>query len=272
MTELRYEESAPPAPLAGLVRSVWRMLGTANAGAAPEPILPDGCVEVVLNLGEPFIRHTGGDARHRQPLRLIAGQLTHSVMIQGSGSIDLWGIRFHPWAGAVFLGVSGTELRDRMEALDDAARPFDAALASFFDAETEEARRRALIDALLRCARAARPIDPALPPLVSFIAGAHRPMSVRELARHAGLGARRLQAMFADQVGLSPKVVMRLSRFQRALNLVRSRRDLAWAAVAAQAGYYDQSHLNHECREIAGCTPSALVAKDPGLTELFLPA
>jgi AraC-like DNA-binding protein len=38
------------------------------------------------------------------------------------------------------------------------------------------------------------------------------------------------------------------------------------------AGYYDQPHLNRECREIAGCTPSALVAKEPGLTEVFLRA
>jgi AraC-like DNA-binding protein len=248
------------------------MQGQMDASSAPEPILPDGCVEVVINLGAPFIRHTADHAPHRQPLRLVAGQLTRAVTIEPSGPIDLWGIRFHPWAGATFLGVSGNELRDRVETLDDASGPFDATLAPFLDATNDDARRRALTDALLARARAARPLDPALPALVSCIAEARQPLSVRELARQTGLGRRRIQAMFADRVGLSPKLLMRLSRFQRALSLARTRADLSWATVAARAGYYDQPHLNHDCQEIAGCTPSSLVAKDPGLTELFLSA
>jgi AraC-like DNA-binding protein len=271
-TGLRYLEIDPPAPLADLVRCIWRLHGTALNGAAPEPIMPDGCVEVVLNLGDHFIRHTGPHARHRQPLRLVAGQLTHAVTIEPSGGVDLWGVRFHPWSAATFLGVRGTELRDRMETLGDVSSELDAALAPFVDATSDDTRYGALVDALVTHARAAGPIEPALPALVSFIAGGRRLLSVRELARHAGLGTRRVQTLFAERVGLSPKLLMRLSRFQRALHLARERADLSWGAVAARAGYYDQPHLNHDCLEIAGCTPSALVTKEPGLTEVFLRA
>ena len=95
---------------------------------------------------------------------------------------------------------------------------------------------------------------------------------MRELSRHAGIGTRRLQALFAERVGMSPKMLMRINRFQRALRIARERDDLSWSAVALEAGYYDQPHLNHECQEITGRAPSALVAKDPGLTEIFLGA
>jgi hypothetical protein len=38
-------------------------------------------------------------------------------------------------------------------------------------------------------------------------------------------------------------VLARIHRFHRALALLRSRRELRWAELAAECGYYDQSHL-----------------------------
>jgi AraC-like DNA-binding protein len=271
-TDFHYEEIGPPAMLASHVRCMWRLRGPASEAVPAEPIVPDGCVEIVLNLADPFIRHTGAGASHSQSLRLVTGQLSRAVTIAPSGRIDLWGIRFHPWAAAAFLRVHGTELRDCMLALSDASRSLDASLDPVIDAATDQDRRRALITALATHARTIRPVDPVLPALVSFIASQRELLSVRELARRAGLGTRRVQAVFAEGVGMSPKMLMRISRFQRALRIARERSDLSWSAVAMEAGYYDQPHLNHDCQEIAGRAPSALVAKDPGLTEVFLTA
>ena len=269
-TEFQYDEIGPPATLASHVRCIWRLRGPASEAAPAEPIVPDGCVEIVLNLADPFIRHTEGGASHSQSLRLVTGQLSRAITIAPSGRMDLWGIRFHPWAAAAFLNVQGTELRDRMLTLSDVSRSLDAALDPVVDAATDEDRRRALMTALTTHDRTIRPVDPVLPELVSAIANQRELLSVRELARGAGLGTRRVQAVFAERVGMSPKMLMRISRFQRALRIARRRADLSWSAVAMEAGYYDQPHLNHDCQEIAGCAPSALVAKDPGLTEAFL--
>jgi AraC-like DNA-binding protein len=268
--ELHYQEIDPPAELSGHVRCLWRLRGAGGAGAGAEPIVPDGCVELVLNFADPFIRHLGVGDSHIQPHRLITGQLTQAITIAPSGRIDLWGIRFHPWAAAAFLNVPGSDLRDRMVTLGDASRALDLALGPVVDAVTDDARQSALLATLASHARRMRPVDQVLPMLVSLIGRQRELRSVRELAREAGVGTRRLQAMFADRVGMSPKMLMRLTRFQRALRIARERADLSWSAVAAEAGYYDQPHLNHDCREIAGCAPSALVAKDAGLTEVFL--
>ena len=103
-SDFDYEELPPPAALTGYVRCIWRLRAPAGDPAPPEPIVPDGCVELVLNLADPFIRHTAPGASHVQPLRLITGQITRAVTIAPSGRSDLWGIRFHPWAAASFLG------------------------------------------------------------------------------------------------------------------------------------------------------------------------
>jgi AraC-like DNA-binding protein len=54
----------------------------------------------------------------------------------------------------------------------------------------------------------------------------------------------------------------RVLRFQRGLRLLKedNARRRSWAEVAVLCGYYDQAHLNRDFRELAGCTPTELLA------------
>ena len=87
--------------------------------------------------------------------------------------------------------------------------------------------------------------------------------SVAELTGGTGWSHRHLVARFRDQVGLAPKAAARVLRFERSLRLMR-RAELSLAEVAADAGYYDQAHLNRDFRAFAGAPPTAfLAARDP---------
>jgi AraC-like DNA-binding protein len=266
---LRYHELAPPAHLGLYVRCVWRLTGPASAVSTPEPILPDGCVELVINLSDPFIRTVPGAGSHQQPRRLVAGQISRAITIRPSGRIDLWGIRFHPWSAAAFLGISGAEVRDRLFALDEVSPLLDS--ASRYLPEVCEQRCLTLIwESLEACISRSRSLDPRIAALANMAIWQRESGSVGELARRAGLGARRVQALFRDEVGLTPKQLLRINRFQRALGIARSKPNLSWSAVASGAGYYDQAHLIRESRDIAGCTPATLLGRDAELTEVFL--
>lgn len=88
-------------------------------------------------------------------------------------------------------------------------------------------------------------------------------LGVGQLVDEVGCSHRHLVARFREQVGLAPKAVARVLRFQASLRLLeRGGRSLA--DVAASAGYYDQAHLHREFRDFAGCTPSALLAARRG--------
>jgi AraC-like DNA-binding protein len=265
-----YHEILPPLHLQAHVKCIWRLSGPHVDVAMAEPIVPDGCVELVLNLADPFIRHIAGEGSHHQPRRLVAGQITRAVTIGPSGRMDLWGIRFHPWSAAAFFGVSGDELRDRFQALDEVQGSLDRDLADLEALCDDDARYHVIVSALTKQAKRIAPVDAVLPKLVHLVEQRHEPMSVAGLARHVGLSTRRVQLWFRDKVGLSPKQLLRIARFQRALALARARPTLSWSAVAAHAGYYDQAHLIHESNEIVGCTPSALLGRDSTLTDAFL--
>src|SRR3954471_21632731 len=120
---LRYLELPVPPLLRRYVRCIWRMSGDAGNGP-PAPIIPDGCAELIVNLGDTIVHHTEGGS-YPQPRILIAGQITRAIIIAPSGSVDLWGVRFHPWGAAPFVGFSGYEMQNSLTSLEGVSSPLE---------------------------------------------------------------------------------------------------------------------------------------------------
>lgn len=83
---------------------------------------------------------------------------------------------------------------------------------------------------------------------------AHGNVRVTRLAEELGWSRKRLAARFAEEVGVPAKTLARIARFERARALAEAPRP-DWARVAAECGYYDQSHLINDFRAFSGRTP-----------------
>jgi AraC-like DNA-binding protein len=81
-------------------------------------------------------------------------------------------------------------------------------------------------------------------------------VAVGTLAEQLGWSRKRIVARFREEVGLPPKTVARLLRFDRARALVERTQRPDWARIAVECGYYDQSHLINEFRAVTGRTPA----------------
>ena len=57
MPVMQYREVKPKPPLSEFVECFWTLEGDGRAETAGDLILPDGCVEMVLNFGDPFCEH-----------------------------------------------------------------------------------------------------------------------------------------------------------------------------------------------------------------------
>ena len=90
---------------------------------------------------------------------------------------------------------------------------------------------------------------------------ANRVTPVEDLVdrRQIGWSRKRLIAKFRDRLGLTPKSVGRVLRFQQAIRAIESTRVNRWAELAVDCGYYDQSHLIRDFQEFAGCTPNGFL-------------
>ena len=82
---------------------------------------------------------------------------------------------------------------------------------------------------------------------------------ISSLAQEIGWSHRRLIARFREQIGLRPKAVARVLRFDRAAQALRSPRR-GVAEVAYDCGYFDQAHMNRDFRALGGTTPAAFRA------------
>jgi transcriptional regulator GlxA family with amidase domain len=80
---------------------------------------------------------------------------------------------------------------------------------------------------------------------------------IEELVKQSGFSHRHLVARFREEVGMTPKSLARVLRFEHSLTMLRQT-TAPLAEVAAAAGYYDQAHLNRDFKALAGSAPGAI--------------
>jgi transcriptional regulator GlxA family with amidase domain len=125
------------------------------------------------------------------------------------------------------------------------------------EARTASARFHILESFLLEQVARSPHRNPAVKYAPNAFQNTPRAVSVAAVTERTGLSARRLIEVFRHEVGLTPKVYCRLSRFRAAVGTVATVPTVDWAATASACGYFDQSHFIHEFREFAGMSPSA---------------
>ena len=125
-----------------------------------------------------------------------------------------------------------------------------------------------LTAALEMAARRSPPADGRIVHCVERIRSSHGAVPMATLAADTRLSARSLQRLFADEVGIAPKLLARIVRFQRVFSAVRDE-PASFSRVALECGYYDQPHLIRDFREFAGDAPAQLLAATPEFTAFF---
>jgi AraC-like DNA-binding protein len=247
-----YLEIEPRAELRGYVAAIW--FATVDPADGGPAVLPDGCMDIIwAGALEPFV--AGPDTQAR-PAGIAPGTA-------------LVGVRFLPGIAAALLGVPVSEVTNQTVSLDRFWRPAEVRELRERVAEGRSPREMAqrMEDRIAVRIRSGTAPDRAVQSAIDVIlrsaldgrkqSGTHRELSERQLRRR-----------FRDAVGYGPKTFERVARFRRFMWLAQNRANVGLAALAAHAGYADQSHLTRECVRIAGCTPRRLLPAAP-VSDLF---
>jgi AraC-like DNA-binding protein len=217
-------------------------------------------VPLVFDLGQLWKIKDSSAASWRRLGSFVAGLSTTPTLV---GSAESWAcieLRLTPLGAYRLLALSMAELTDRTVELEDVlpgARELNERLR---DAQ-EWSGRFDLVDTFLtRRLDASRPTLPELEWAWRLLYRSSGRLPIRLLTEELGWSQRRLIRRFREQIGLAPKALARVIRFDRAVNALRSSDARGLADVAFDCGYADQAHLNREFREFAGITPRAFVA------------
>ncbi|HEX2190559.1 MAG TPA: helix-turn-helix domain-containing protein [Longimicrobiaceae bacterium] len=255
MQGIRYAEHAPPPDLADRVECIWTVRSAAPvAGVHLSRVLPDGCTDVVFNLGDPPLRE--GMPHHR--LRsYVVGAMRRPLEVRMRGAVELVGVRFRPGGSAAFLPLPLAEITDAAVALSEVWGSLADELESRLPGASHAERVR-IVEAALRERRGrGRPLHAAVARACALIARSGGCVAVEALAAETGTSRRHLERLFLEQVGLTPKTAARVARFRRLCGLLPQRPGAGWSRLALECGYHDQAHMTREFRALSGLTPGA---------------
>jgi AraC-like DNA-binding protein len=248
----------PHPVLATVVRAYSGLRGELKLSRELHP--PTGEPAIVVNFGPPF--------RVRDPLDpdrwswqsgvSVMGPHARPFLAETPAAREILVATLTPGGAHRLLGVAMAELANRYAPLEDllgaAARRLRDRLC---DAASWEARF-AILDGFIaaRVAAAPRPTREVQGLWLAVRRGA-RPGAI---ADDLGVSHKHLISLFRAQVGLTPRLVGRVARFNRALRRVRDSRSAGWAATAQDCGYFDQAHMIRDFRDFAAATPRQLEA------------
>jgi AraC-like DNA-binding protein len=265
---MRFQAHIPGPPLSDFVECMWSLCDA--PAHSTERIVPSGTLELVINLHEDEIRiyDLRGTVR-RFSGAVVSGAYRRFFVIDTRAHASLVGVHFRPGGAEPFLGVPPGALVDRHVDLD-ALWPGSAAELRdrLCEAARPAARFAVLEQVLLQRLARRRGGHPAVPLALAQLA---RPdTTIGDVAAHLHLSRRRLIEVFTAEVGMTPKRLTRVLRFQRAIALARCAGTPDWGRLAPQCGYFDQSHLIHDFQELAGLSPVLTLRASAGVKDHHL--
>ncbi len=266
---MQYFETLPSLALRPFIKRFWSLEQTAaDALNSREPVLPDGCFEIVFNLSDRFWRFDSQERFDLQPQTLVAGQMTRRIVIGPSGNVKLFGIRFQPVGAHGFFGFPMCDLTDRIESLDSLMRVGGDEIEEKLWNASSFRERISIIESLMP-QRNCDGSDVKLDKAVDAVAAHRGRVSVSRLAASLGWSERKLERDFKTFVGVSPKTFARINRFSGVVRALETTGPSKLLDHAHEFGYYDQSHMINEFRGFAGESPTAFYDRSHRLSELF---
>lgn len=192
--------------------------------------------------------------RGRSEVRgVTTGRFTR--VLRGEGRV--FGIKFRPAGFRPFLGSSVSALTDRVVAVAEVFGPDGDALVYRLVALEEESLIIEVAEAFVRD-RSPAPDSSVLVinGIVNQIMRDRGITKVDDVVDRSGIGKRRLQRLFAEYVGVSPKWVIQRYRLHEAAERLGSDGDVDLATLALELGYFDQAHFAKDFRAIVGSPPN----------------
>jgi AraC-like DNA-binding protein len=253
-----YRDYVPPPPLSDFVDRIWFSEGYVAAHKR-ERVLPNGSMALVINLREDRFRIYDGENHNRFEAfsgSIVCGTRSEPVVIDSPEDASLMGVHFKTGGGFPFFKFPASELCNTQVALDTLLGARSGWLREQLMEATTPESRFAIVERWLSAQAPGRLVrHQAVKYALGQFSGS-RARTVGEVTEEIGMSARRFIQVFAEEVGLTPKLFCRVQRFQNVIQSIDRQRGVDWAATASAYGYFDQAHFIHDFKALAGLNPT----------------
>ena len=169
-----------------------------------------------------------------------------------------FGVKFRPGGFRPLLPRAVSTLRDRSLQPQEVFGPAFATVEAELLAMKDDASMVAVAEAFLRQHLPAMdPLAIKVGEIVDGIVHDRTLTSVEQLVQRWGIDKRRLQRLFSEYVGVSPKWVINRYRLHEVVERLAEGGAVDWAQLALDLGYFDQAHFIRDFRKLVGRPPAA---------------
>lgn len=235
------------------VASFWTMDFRPVPGKPSHRVIPDGCIDIVVDLLSPSSRKAA----------YIVGLTTRSEVLQFSEARSLFGIRIYSESARSILKIPLSAFTGQRIYLEDVLgfkemywveEILSATTISEIVAVAEYHLVRMLADSDIA-------INPLVYESLQIIYGRKGNVSVTNLANQVHFSERHLRRVFNQELGLGPKEMLGIIRFQSTLQDFFRGGYSSLADLALKYGYYDESHFANTFKQYYGLSLRSLISK-----------
>ncbi|ARI77753.1 helix-turn-helix domain-containing protein [Halobacillus mangrovi] len=221
-------------------------------------VIPDGCTDIIIEYHD-----------HDEDLSFrYCGIFEDHFMFKEdtSSTKKSFGIRFYPGTASLFVPQKAKETAQSITGLDHLAPQMKSVLQKAIQESRsvsdlikacDNVLRKILSDALLR-----KNEDVQLQNILFQIISSRGMLSVKEISEREVIGRRRMQRMFDQVIGMSPKKFSQVIRFQSALSLWIDQSPTKKLNLPDDLDFYDQSHFVKDIKKRVGINPSSIRVSD----------
>ena len=253
----------PHAELQPYIESFWVLESPNGLPATAKSIAaPNGCAKLIVPYDNSIVSVADGRVQTSWAHRMyFVGNRDSATLIRSSArKTGFIVVEFRPHGAFPIFGVPMSETANRLWETDVVfgswSREFQETINNLERVDEKVAYIERRLIRLLRknrrepsivdyCVRALRSVDGR--------------MSIGELERHTGYSRRYLDRLFQQHVGLSPKVLAEIFRFQRFYRKWAAGMSFDLLKADLYDHYYDQSHFTREFQRMTGHPPQTFM-------------
>jgi len=254
---MQYLLARPSSPLQFFVKQYWAMENCFSAGVHLERIIPTGLPVLYFYLSDKPVLIQANSQDHLKHHAYLCGQYNQFFDLQVTGNMHLFAVVFQPYALSMIFGIPSTELVNDQISLQEIYPQLGHELSSKIGDAISFAERVDIIETFIFKQLKKKPEHTHMARLRSSIniISQENYFNSAQLAANACLSRKQFERVFRQFIGLPPHKFIRVLRLQKSLLQKQLFPGANLTRVAIEAGYFDQSHMIREFKNLTGMTP-----------------
>lgn len=254
---MNYQTYQPHPDLKPLVSCYWTLEVPVTNDTQRQRIIPDGTIEMAFILGDDIKRYTSKDDFIIQPRSMVLGQTIDPFYIEPTGYVNTFAIRFYPYGFANFVAVPLRDLANKETAIEMLfGKNITTKLEQDIIQATDVKQRIEIIELfLLNILSKQETVNSIVKTTIDTLLSTKGKTSISDILKNDLSKRRQLERMFARQIGVSPKQLAKVIRFQSAIKMLINEDGENLTTIAYESDYYDQAHFNKDFKEYTGISP-----------------